>query len=293
MRRLNIYSVVLAVLIVISFFIFIIETSGIFFRKHESKHSLGDIKEHFDSSLIRLKSISEFVTYCDSLYGDKQIATQDSEKYASIVSRTLRDRFYHGYSYYSLGNNTLGYLLAPLIKSDLNAVVIPDDILKYPMAACSQQSIIGMEVFKSKGLSVRKVGFSTIDYGGHFCYEVFFNNTWHFFDPDLEPKLSSMIANHFPSIADIVKNDSLLHLLYYKRDSTLVENLFPSYQYGPINKFPAPHAIIYQYATKYLSYTSWILFILLYFINQKMRLRFARRKKLSKQQDQPTVFLRA
>ena len=39
---------------------------------------------------------------------------------------------------------------SPLIKEDLNAIVIPNDILKHPMAACSQQSIIGMEVFKKK-----------------------------------------------------------------------------------------------------------------------------------------------
>ena len=88
--------------------------------------------------------------------------------------------------------------LAPFIKKDLSAIVIPNDILKQPMAACSQQSIIGMEVFKRKGFKVRKVGFFYDGYGGHFCFEAFFYNRWHFFDPDLEPKLSIMIANHFP-----------------------------------------------------------------------------------------------
>ncbi len=107
--------------------------------------------------------------------------------------------------------------------------MIPDDILKYPKAACSQQSIIGMEVFKRKGFKVRKVGFFMDGLGGHFCYEAFFKDKWHFFDPDLEPKLSIMTKSHFPGIAEIVKNDSLLHSLYYKLNYDEVEKLFPTY----------------------------------------------------------------
>ena len=72
--------------------------------------------EHFDPSLNRIMSISEFVTYCDSLYGDIQLNASDSEKYAIIVSKTLRERFYHGYSHYSLGNNTFGYILSSVYK---------------------------------------------------------------------------------------------------------------------------------------------------------------------------------
>lgn len=221
-------------------------------------------REHFDPSLSRIRSIKEFTEYCDSLYGHKQIAAGDSEQYAIAISRTLRDRFYHGYSYYSLGQNSLGRILAPYLKPDLSAIVIPDDILKHPMAACSQQSIVGMEVFRKKGFDVRKVGFYADKVGGHFCFEVFFNDKWHFFDPDLEPKLSIMTANHFPGIAEIVKNDSLLQSLYRNQDDKLLQTLFAKYRYGNINDFPAPRAIIYQYVTKVLSYTFWLIPLLTY-----------------------------
>lgn len=36
---------------------------------------------------------------------------------------------------------------------------IPDDIMQYPMAACSQQSIVLMEFFRKKSIPYRKIGF--------------------------------------------------------------------------------------------------------------------------------------
>ena len=213
--------------------------------------------EHFDASLSRLTTVSLFTSYCDSIYGSASIKPCDSEKYAGIVASVLRERFYHGYSYYRLGQNSLAFILAPLLNSNLSAIVIPDDILKHPNAACSQQSIVGMEAFKSRGFKVRKVGFKTED-RGHFCYETFFTGNWHFFDPDGEPRLAAMRANHFPAVSDLAQNDSLLRMVYNKPGKADLEKIFPSYSYGPVNKFPARNARAYQYITKYLSYTLWL-----------------------------------
>jgi len=48
-----------------------------------------------------------------------------------------------------------------------------------------------------------------------------------------------MVSNHFPSVFELVKNDSLLHQMYFKQDRDYIEKLFLSYSYGPVNKFPA------------------------------------------------------
>ena len=240
--------------------------------------------EHFDSSLSRLTTVSSFTAYCDSIYGSTSINPSDSEKYAGIVSRVLRARFYHGYSYYRLGQNSLGFILAPLINSELSAIVIPDDILKHPNAACSQQSIVGMETLKSKGLKVRKVGFFTEGHG-HFCYEAFFNGKWHFFDPDGEPRLSIMMANHFPAIAELVQRDSLLQRVYYREDKEYVQKLFPTYSYGPVNKFPASKARAYQYITKYLSYTLWLWVGLAYFLFRRKFIQVKTKEQCVELQD--------
>jgi hypothetical protein len=285
MRKLKVLKIVFYTLIFISLVITIYEI----WKSRETPAGFvtngREINEDFRPDLSRLRSVSEFTVYCDSIYESAAINKPDLEQYALIVNQALRDKFYHGYSYYSVGQNTFACILAPVIKKDLTAIVIPNDILRQPMAACSQQSIIGMEVFKRKGLSVRKIGFFSAEYGGHFCFEVFFNNRWHFFDPDLEPELSIMAANHFPSISELVKNDSLLKKFYVSRDKDLIEKLFPTYFYGPVNKFPAPNARFFQYVTKYLSYTAWLFLILLYFYLTKGLTRLKKKEKCAELQD--------
>ena len=249
--------------------------------------------EHFDPSLSRLRSISTFAEYCDSIYGNTQIKPSDSEQYAITISRVLRERFYHGYSYYSFGQNSLASFFAPFLNEKLSAIVIPDDILKHPHAACSQQSIIGMEVFRKKGYNVRKVGFFADGLGGHFCFEAYFNNKWHFFDPDLEPKLRIMIQNHFPSISELAMNDTLVHQLYYKEDDKLIKKLLVTYSYGPVNKFPATNARTYQYITKYLSYTLWVWIVLAYFLVRKRLYYTKKKEKCAELQDSLVPEIRA
>lgn len=210
--------------------------------------------EVYDPSLIRLNNLDKMVGYCDSMYGNQQIT--DSAKYANIVGIVVRNRFFHGYSYYRLGQNFIGWALAPYIHKNLSAIVLPDDILKHSNAACSQQSIIGMLLFMRKGFNVRKVGFYDPDsQGGHFCFEVFYGNKWHFFDPDKEPVREILEKHNRPSIAELEANRALLDSVYYREDSSVRNGYLLKFTYGPVNKFPAPKARIYQYATKLLSWT--------------------------------------
>ncbi len=255
------------------------ETWNYFFRKEVPNIIINEQGEYFEPSLMRLTSISKFRGYCDSLYGSEKISTRDSDYYATIVSLTLRGRFYHGYSYYRLGQNFLAHVLAPLLNENLSAIVIPDDILKHPNAACSQQSIIGMEVFKDKGFPVRKINFSNKKYGGHFCFEVFYGGRWHFFDPDLEPEIHTLAGLGRPGIKELSQHPEVINALYAKNKRTYVFNKFTTYSYGKVNRFPAPNARIYQYITKYLSYTLWFWLILLYFFVRR-RLNVFNKKKI-------------
>lgn len=219
-------------------------------------------EEWFDSTLMRLNNLDRMEAFCDSVYGQSTIAIMDSSRYADIVGYVLRLRFYHGYSYYRLGQNFIGWALAPFINNDLSAIVIPDDILKHPNAACSQQSIIGMELLKRKGFAVRKVGFyDSIARAGHFCFEAYFGSKWHFFDPDKEPSLRLLEKYGRPSIEELTSNKKLLDSIYYREDSTVRNGYLLKYSYGKVNSFPAPRAIIYQYTTKFLSWSLffWIL----------------------------------
>ncbi len=259
-----IFKKVILLSIFFSFALFIYEIQQHFMYK-KNWEGLNKKAEYFDPALKRLATMDDFIIYCDSVYGTPQIAKNDSSIYANIVDRTLRYRFYHNYSYYRVGHNYFGYFLAPFIKKDLSAIVLPNDILKCPNAACSQQSIIGMELFRKKGYSVRKVGFFDKKYGGHFCFEANYDDNWHFFDPDKEPNYELLLAFNRPSFAYIHSNHLLLHGLYNTTDKDCVDSLFSKPFYGIANQFPAKNARIYQYVTKFFSYTLWLWLILFYF----------------------------
>jgi hypothetical protein len=133
-----------------------------------------------------------------------------------------------------------------------------------------------MEVFKAKGFLVRKINFHNKRYGGHFCFEVFYHGSWHFFDPDLEPEIHTLAKLGRPGIRDLSLHPEVLNSLYAKNERTYVLDKLTTYTYGRANRFPAANARVYQYITKYLSYTLWFWLILLYFF---VRNRFHYTKK--------------
>lgn len=250
------------ILIYISLFLFALELIPGSNREKAGKN----FKEAFDPSLSRLNSLANFIAYCDSLYGSAVISKGDSSRYANIVGLVVKQRFYHSYSEYGIGHNFVGAFLAPLIKSDLSSIVVPDDILKYPNAACSQQSIIGMEVLRLKGFNTRKVGFYKKGYGGHFTYEAAYDGKWHYYDPDKEPDNVLLTSLNRPSIEELSRDKEIMKAAYPNSQYFKIPGVIDSYFYGPVNTFPASRAIKYQYITRFLSYTLWLWLIFGYLL---------------------------
>jgi hypothetical protein len=197
--------------------------------------------------------------YCDSFYA----ANSDKRTFPGVVSEAIRKRFFHGYSYYTLGNNALGVLLEPIVKNGATAVVVPEDIIKYAHAACSQQSIVGMEIFKKKNYPVRKVSMhDSLTNNGHFAYEVFYDKDWHYFDTDQEPDAEVLKQYRRPSVAFLAANPDIILKAYRLRsDPQLFKRLLMNYELGPVNKFPAPNAYLYQVVTKYATYFGWLVIL--------------------------------
>ena len=231
--------------------------------------------EEFDPSLQRLNSITKLAVYCDSLYEEAVYASpalKFESSYPEIVSRVVRKRFYHGYSTYGSNNNLVGEFIASVTKKGLSAIVIADDILKYPYAACSQQSIVMMDVLKQKGFKTRKVGFEGPK-GGHFCFETYFNGKWHFYDPDMEPDTRLLLAYQRPSVAFIASHQAFMLQVYNQYPQEKMLNLFSNYFYGKINAPAAPRAYWFQLITKFLSYTLWSFFLVLFILVRRRFLR--------------------
>ena len=171
-----------------------------------------DNKEEFDPSLQTLSTVDKAVAFCDGLYMEKARNNETikiNEAYPDIVSSVIRKRFYHGYSMYGFSNNYMAMMVSGVIEEGLSAIVVPDDILKYPYAACSQQSIVFMEILNRKGFPTRKVEFKGKK-NGHFCFEVYYNNGWHFYDPDMEPSVTVLAAYNRPGISFLAKHPDIL-----------------------------------------------------------------------------------
>lgn len=241
--------------------------------------------EEYDPSLIRLNNMDKLSGYCDSLFENVAYKSADvkfERVFAELAAKTVRRRFFHGYSEYGIGNNFMATFVSSAINmKGLNAVVIPNDILKFPYAACSQQSIVLMELFKHKGFSTRKVGFKGKKYG-HFCFEVYYYGSWHFFDPDMEPDVTVLNKYNRPSIAFLAKNKEILLSAYGKYSRDMVMDIFPNYFYGKPDEFPAARAILFQRISKFLSYTIWTFFLFLFIVFRKRYQYFSSAAAMSK-----------
>jgi hypothetical protein len=237
--------------------------------KFDYKEPVYNQIEEYNPSLSRISSLAKLEAYCDSLYTSSTASGNygDFEKnYSEVVSSVIKERFYHGYSHYGFENNTLAMLFSTVTLSGYSAVVIPEDILKYPFAACSQQSIVMMELLKKKGIKTRKITFRGKKRGGHFSFEVFYNQSWHFYDTNMEPDEAILNAYNRPGIAFLSKHPELLVQIYRQYPREEILDILPNYTYGVVNEFPAPRAIVFQRLTKFLSYTIWLFFLLAFLL---------------------------
>jgi len=232
--------------------------------------------EEYDASLNRITTLLKLENYSDSLFATSYGGNGTDGEYVELMNSVVRKRFYHGYSYYGLDNNYLANIFSRITVKGYSAIIIPDDILKNSFASCSQQSIVMMEALMAKGFKTRKIGFYGKKYGGHFCFEVFYNNSWHFYDPNLEPDVTLLNKYDRPSIAYLNQHLDILLLAYRKHSTEMVMDIFPNYTYGPVNKFPASTGLMFQKATKILSYTIWLFFLLNFLLIRRLSRRLSR-----------------
>jgi hypothetical protein len=258
-----------------SFVLFILEflpTSNIF-RKIDFHRDKDSLLEEYNPSLSRLNSVEKLENYCDSIYNSRNLKSDKSisnDVYPGIAVEAIKQKFYHGYSYFGISDNYLAKALEPIfINKPVSAIVDPEDIVKYPMAACSQQSILLTKLLTNKGYNVRKVGFYNPQVGGHFAIEVFYNDSWHFYDPNKEMDFAYLQTLNRPSAEFLASNPEILVKAYQYRESETMLKMFPTYFYGKPNKIEGLNALMYQKATKILSYTLWIFFLALYFIARR------------------------
>ena len=231
----------------------------------------GPSIEAFDSTLIRLNTLEKLTSYVDSVAAIKNIE-QGSLEYAIEANNIVQNRFYHGYSTFSLNENWIAVVLEKFSPIFFSARVKPDDILKKPYGFCHQQSIVLMELLQSKKLDCRPVKFPD-----HFTIQCRIDGKWNYFDPDLEPKILPLQRSNeewlvnSDSLALAYKGVIAFKEKYNNRtdviDSTFGKPIIPVY--GEINAVQAPNTRLFQKISMPLSKIAFVFpLLLLFYINR-------------------------
>ena len=219
----------------------------------DNTRNSGNSWEEYDSTYFyQFQSVQDVITAADRRFALHQ---RNSLEYYNYIAEIIRKRFYHGYSYYNLSTNPIAFLAGKFCWNDLSAIVIPDDIMKHPMAACSQQSIVLMEIFKRQGIDFRKVGFT-----GHFAVEGKINGDWKYFDTNLEPNFGSQRASLQELIAtrrfdSAYSNVRIDPVTFHKEVANPI--------YGKVNADPAPNATLFHHVCYLLQSNLFLAFALL------------------------------
>lgn len=223
-------------------------------------------KEKFNPRLSYINSIPRLELYTDSIAAATHIHAGTYE-YAELLESVIAERFYHGFSHFTPGENWIAALSGKWIREDLACKVDPEDIVQQPNAACSQQALVMMAVLRKKGMNYRSVGFPH-----HYAMEVQVGEEWYFFDANMEP----VISKEQRSLANWQhQNDRLKQFYDTNRFSDLDFKLGNGLTAttGRINEVPAQRARLFHTVTGLLSKISWLLPLLLLFFMPRLQTR--------------------
>jgi hypothetical protein len=224
-----------------------------------------DHKEKFDPSLSSIRSINALIQYIDSLAAIQSLSPQSPE-YVILTEKVISNRFYHGFSHLNFRENWVAAVAEKVAGHGLSCKVYPEDIMQHDNAACSQQCMVMMEVLKQKNIPYRSVGFPH-----HYALEASINNEWYFFDPNMEPTITTeqRKEQYWGSNADILKKHydaSRFTDLDYKFGNNLPAVM------GTLNEIPAQNAKLFQSATSVFSKTAFLFpIVLLLFVKKRVR----------------------
>ena len=218
-----------------------------------SNFSTEHIQDDFDPALFqKLRTVDALVEYINSTYkGEK-----NSTDFLHYIANVITLRFYHGYSYYSHNDNWIAALSGFVVWNDLSAIVLPDDILKHPHAACSQQSIVLMECAKRFGMDFRKILFDH-----HFAVEIKTENKWNYIDVDQE------VICMDKSLDELIKEGNFLSLYKTKIPGNEAATILANPKYGEINSEGAPRAEKFQ---QFAGWLSSYFFVVVFFLQLLM-----------------------
>ncbi len=232
-------------------------------------------KEKFSPQLSFINSIDKLEKFVDDAAVDKKIPV-GSLAYLEILENTVSHRFYHGFSHKTPAQDWITSLTDRIAGTDYSCLVLPEEIMQHPEAACSQQAIVMMEVLKRKNINFREIGFPH-----HFAMEAQINGGWYYLDANMEP---------------LIKGEERLHQNWYGHADSLKKyyntGIHPNLDAGfgtglmaevnKTNEEQAPNLKKLQVATGLLGKIFWIFPLVLLFLVRKRSFKMYAIKPLGK-----------
>lgn len=207
------------------------------------------VHEAFDPSLASVTSLDGAVRHVLA-----ETKAYDPKSLADGADEFVRQRFYHAYSFFDPKQDWLAYL-AGFAWIDLRSPVLPDDILKHPQAACSQQVIVYEALARRLGLDAASVRMDQ-----HMAAAVKIDGQWQVYDADRE------ISPRSYPLSRLIAADPKVLAIYASAGRAL--DLGAQAKVGQIhltdvNRNPALHASLFHRVTHFFSDYGWLLFIVL------------------------------
>ena len=222
-------------------------------------NSIYTIRGHYSSELSSINSIDLLLEEVN------RISTDNGSPWLEVADSLIQFRFYHGTCRYRDKDNWIASYLGKWIWDDFRMIIKVDDIMKENVGACNQINIVFQSLLEKQGYRYRTVGLNN-----HLITEVFYDDKWHAFDCDYEPKFSP----DRPSMEEIIRNHDSFQSLYQETPgrffNTNFQNLLRTNElkYYPENVQLAENLRTFHSISGLLSSFTWLIFLLLALITK-------------------------
>lgn len=207
------------------------------------------VTETFNPALGSITTIDEAARYVRT-----QARSNDPKALADAADQFVRERFYHSYSFFDPAHDWVAYL-SGFAWINLRSPVLPENILDYPEAACSQQVIVFQAIVRKLGMDAGVVRLSH-----HMIAAVRISGEWQVYDADREIGVRS-----YP-LEKLLAGDPAVISIYGRMGQSI--DMAGQAKRGEIelvdiNSNPAPRGSLFHRATHALSNFGWMLFLTL------------------------------
>jgi hypothetical protein len=247
-------------------FFLLILTSGFtlysfFSASPHFKNELPYIDEQFDEKFLYVNSCSRLDSIVSTEFKNSHYDTSTTVRF---IDQFLRNRFYHSYSELTFHDNWIAAVCGKIFWTHFLFPVIPCDIIKYPMAACSQQGIIFQQQLEQLNIPSSTIQFfpTSEKTSGHYAVSVYYDSSWHYYDSNQEPLI---VDSTMPGI-DAIIDKKLYEKMYVRKSNIRFRQFFKTKSYKRVLKEPFSKGRMYyfQTITAFLSQWLWLFLLLTY-----------------------------